>query len=169
MAQRSYLLHLIKQHCLRLLSVVSKIFEKLVNNKLFDHYDKCRLFSDFQYGFRYSWSTDDPPTVTSDKVVRALIRSGATSAVDIGLPIFKIKSIRISGRLFGLCDLFSVKDDFELFWIGSLRKNIQLMLEFLKAPFFFQHFSNCILMTFLMMLHVILLSMLIILLYSKCE
>ena len=103
------------------------------------------------------------------KLLRALIRSGATSAVDIGLPIFKIKSIRISGRLFGLCDLFSVKDDFELFWIGSLRKNIQLMLEFLKAPFFFQHFSNCILMTFLMMLHVILLSMLIILLYSKCE
>ena len=127
-------------------------------------------FSDFHYGFRYPWSTDDPPTVTSDKVARNLIRSGATLAVDIGLPIFKIKSVRSQiGRLFGLCDLSSVKDDIELFWIGSLRKNIQLMLEFLKAPFFFQHFSNCTLMTFLMMLHVILLSMLTILLYSKCE
>ena len=91
-------------------------------------------------------------------------------AVDIGLPIFKIKSVRSHiGRLFGLCDLSSVKDDIELFWIGILRKNIQLMLEFLKAPFFFQHFSNYTLMTFLMMLHVILLSMLTILLYSKCE
>ena len=126
-------------------------------------------FSDFHYGFRYPWSTDDPPKVTSDKVVRTLFRSGATLAVDIGLPIFTIKSVRISGRLFGLCDLFSVKDNFELFWIGSLRKNVQLMLEFLKAPFFFQHFSNCTLMTFLIMLHVILLSMLTILLYSKCE
>ena len=27
------------------------------------------------------------------------------------------------------------------FWMGSLHKNIQLMLEFLKAPFLVQHFS----------------------------
>ena len=33
-----------------LLSVVSKVFEKLVNNKIFDHLEKCGLFSDFQYG-----------------------------------------------------------------------------------------------------------------------
>ena len=46
----------------------------------------------------------------------------------------------------------------------SLHKNIQLMLEFLKAPFFVVHFSYYILMTFLMMLFVILLSMLMILL-----
>ena len=35
-----------------LLSVVSKIFEKLVNNSIFDHLEKWWLFSDFQYGFR---------------------------------------------------------------------------------------------------------------------
>ena len=34
-----------------LLSVVSKVFEKLVNNRIFDHLEKCGLFSDFQYGF----------------------------------------------------------------------------------------------------------------------
>ena len=35
-------------------SVVSKTFEKLVNNKFVDHLEKCGLFSDFQYGFRSS-------------------------------------------------------------------------------------------------------------------
>ena len=37
-----------------LLSVVSKVFEKLVNNRPIDHLEKCGLFSDFQYGFRSS-------------------------------------------------------------------------------------------------------------------
>ena len=37
-----------------LLSVVCKIFEKLVNNRIVDHLEKCGLFSDFQYGFRSS-------------------------------------------------------------------------------------------------------------------
>ena len=35
-----------------LLSVVSKVFEKLVNNRIFDHLEKCG--SDFQYGFMSS-------------------------------------------------------------------------------------------------------------------
>ena len=46
----------------------------------------------------------------------------------------------------------------------GLHKYIQLMLEFLKAPFLVLHFSCYILMTFLMMVSVILLSMLMILL-----
>ena len=36
------------------LSVVSKVFEKLVNNRIVNHVEKCGLFSDFQYGFRSS-------------------------------------------------------------------------------------------------------------------
>ena len=44
-----------KKYCaVSLLSVVSKIFEKLVNNRIVDHLGKCGLFSDFQYGFRSS-------------------------------------------------------------------------------------------------------------------
>ena len=46
----------------------------------------------------------------------------------------------------------------------SLENNIQLMLEFLKAPFLVIHFSYYILMTSLIMLSVILLCMLMILL-----
>ena len=37
-----------------LLSVVSKVFKNLVNNRTVDHLEKCGLFSDFQYGFRSS-------------------------------------------------------------------------------------------------------------------
>ena len=66
-------------------------------------------------------------------------------------------------RYLALFVLFSVIDGFEWFWMGSLHKNIQLMLEFLKAPFLVLHFSYYTLMTFLMMLSVILPSMLMIL------
>ena len=37
--------------------------------------------------------------------------------------------------------LFSVIEGFGWFWLGSLHKNIQLMLEFLKASFLVLHFS----------------------------
>ena len=61
-----------------LLSVVSKVFEKLVNNRIVDHLEKCGLFSDFQYGFRSSQSTADLLAVASDRIARAFNRSGAT-------------------------------------------------------------------------------------------
>ena len=61
-----------------LLSVVGKVIEKLLNNKLVDHLEKCGLFSDFQYGFRSSRLTADLLTVVSDRIARAFSRSGAT-------------------------------------------------------------------------------------------
>ena len=61
-----------------LLSVVSKVFEKLVNNRIVDHLGKGGLFSDFQYGFRSSGSTAHLLTVVSDRIARAFNRSGAT-------------------------------------------------------------------------------------------
>ena len=67
-------------------------------------------------------------------------------------------------RYLALFLLFSVIDDFEWFWMGSLYKNIQLMLEFLKGALVLQISHNTFI-TFLMMLPVILLlSMLMILL-----
>ena len=65
-------------HPVSLLSVVSKVFEKLVNNRIVDHLEKCGLFSDFQYGFRSFQSTADLLTVVSDIMARAFNRSGAT-------------------------------------------------------------------------------------------
>ena len=68
-----------KNYCsASLFSVVSKVFEKLVNNRIVDHLEKCGLFSDFQYGFRSSRSTADLLTVVSDRIARAFNRSGAT-------------------------------------------------------------------------------------------
>ena len=41
-----------KNYCpVSLLSVVSKVFEKLVNNRIVDDLEKCGLFPDFQYFF----------------------------------------------------------------------------------------------------------------------
>ena len=70
-----------------LLSVVSKIFEKLVNSRIVDHLEKCSPFSDFQYGFRSFQSTADLLTVVPDRTARAFDRSGATRA--LALDIFK--------------------------------------------------------------------------------
>ena len=61
-----------------LLSVVSKVFEKLVNNRIVDHLKNCGLFFDFQYGFRSSRSTADLLTVVFDRIARAFNRSGPT-------------------------------------------------------------------------------------------
>ena len=71
---------------------------------------------------------------------------------------------QFQGRYFVLLLLFSVIDGFRWFWLGSLCKNIQLILDFLKAPFLVLHFSYYTLMNFLMMLSVVLLSMLMTLL-----
>ena len=83
-----------------LLSVVIKVFEKLVNNRTVDHLEKCGLFSDFQYGFRCSRSTAYLLTAVSDRIAKAFNRSGATRAFDrvwhAGL-LHKLKSYGISG------------------------------------------------------------------------
>ena len=64
-----------------LLSVVSKVLEKLVNNRHFDHLEKCGLFSDFQDAFRSFQSTAYLLAVISDRNARAVNRSGATGVV----------------------------------------------------------------------------------------
>ena len=93
--------------------MVSKVFEKLVNNRIVDHLEKCGLFSDFQYGFRSCRSIADLLTVVSDRIARAFNRSGATRAVALDISkaldrvwhavlLHKLKSYGISGQIFGL-------------------------------------------------------------------
>ena len=163
-------------HPVSLLSVVSKVFEKLVNNRIVDHLEKCGLFSDFQYGFRSSRLTADLLTVVFDRIARAFNRSGATQAVALdiskaadrafGMLVFftNLSLMEFQVRYLALFLLFLVIGGFGSFWMGNLRKNIQLMLVFLKVLFLVLHISYYTLMTFLMMLSVILLSMLMILL-----
>ena len=97
--------------------MVSKVFEKLVNNRVVGHLDKCGLFSDFHYGVRSSRSTADLLTFVPDWITRASNRSAATQAVapDVskvfnrvwhaGL-LHKLKSYGISGQIFRLISSF---------------------------------------------------------------
>ena len=55
--------------------------EKLVNNRIVDHLEKCGLFSDFHYGFRSSQSSTNLLIVVSYKIARAFNRCGATRAL----------------------------------------------------------------------------------------
>ena len=87
----------------------------------------------------------------------------------IKYPLHKLSLMEFQVRYFALFLLFSLIDGFKWFWMKRPHKNIQLILEFLKAPFSVLHFSCCILMTFLMMLSVILLSMVMIVLSIKCD
>ena len=117
-----------------LLSVVSKVFEKLVNNRIVDHLEKCGLFSDFQYDFRSSRPTADLLTVVSDIIARAFNRSGATRAVwHLIYPrrltnFTNLSLMEFQVRYLAIFLLFSVIDGFDWFWMESLHKNIQLML-----------------------------------------
>ena len=102
-----------------------KSLEKLVNNRFVDHLEKCSLFSDFQYGFRSSWSTADPLTVVSDRIARPLNKSGATQTVALDISkafdrvchaglLHKVKSYGISWQIVGLISSFLI-DNFEWF------------------------------------------------------
>ena len=137
-----------------LLSVVSKVFEKLVNNRIVDHIENRGRFSDFQYGFRSYRLTADLVTVVSDRIARAFNRSGATQAValDISRAFRKLKSYEISGEIFDLISSFVSNRRLWVICMASVHKNI------LKAPFLVLHFFYYASMTYLMMLSVILLS-----------
>ena len=100
-----------------LLSVVGKVFEKRLNNRIVNHIQKCGIFSDFQYGFRSSRSTADLLTVVSNRIARAFNRSGATRAVALDISkafhrvwhaglLHKHKSYGISGQISSLISSF---------------------------------------------------------------
>ena len=87
-------------------------FEKLVNNRIVDHREKCG-----QYGFRSFRSTADLLTVVSDGIARAFNRSGATRAVALDMSkafdmvwhaglLHNLKSYGISGQIFRLISSF---------------------------------------------------------------
>ena len=158
-----------------LLSVVNNVFEKLVNNKVVNHLEKFGLFliSSMVLGLLYQLQIFSQLYLIESlglltglgllelwHLVYPRLLTGFGMLVlfsDLSLMEFKV-------RYLALFLLFSVIDGFEWFLMESLHKNIQLTLEFLKAPFLVLHFSYYTLITFLAMLSVILLSMLMILL-----
>ena len=64
--------------------MVSKVFEKLANNRIVDHLKKCNLFiliSSMILGLLDLRSSADLLTVVSDRIAGSLNRSRATRAV----------------------------------------------------------------------------------------
>ena len=117
--------------------MVSKVFEKLVNNRIVDHLENCGLFSDFQYGFRSSRSTADLLTVVSDRIARAFNRSAATQAVALDISkafdrvwyaglLHKLNSYGISGQIFGLISAFLSNRQLRvvLYWKSSQKYSV---------------------------------------------
>ena len=144
-------------------------------NRIVDHLEKCGLFliSSMVLGLL------DQPQIFSQlyliELLRLLTGLGLLELwhliyprllTGFGMLVFftNLSLMEFQVRYLALFLLFSVIDGFEWFWMGSLHKNIQLMLEFLKTPFLVLHFSYYTSMTFLMMVSVILLSMLMVLL-----
>ena len=80
----------------------------------------------------------------------------------VGLKEFQV-------RYLALFPLFSVIGSFEWFWVRSLHKNTQLMLEFLKGPFLVLLFSYYTLMTLLYVIWNIAIYANDVTLYSKCD
>ena len=127
-----------------LLAVVSKVFEKLVNNIIFDHLEKYGLFSDFQCGFRSSRSTADLLTVVSDRNASAFNRSGATRAVSLDIfkafdrvwhagLLHKLKSYGISGQIFGLISSFLCNRWLQVVLDGRSSQECTLFLTSLRV------------------------------------
>ena len=97
--------------------MINKVFEKLVNNRIVDHLEKCGFFSDFQYIFRSSRSTADFLTVVSDRIAKAFNRSGDTRAVALAISkafhrvwhagfLHKLSSYGNLGQICGLISSF---------------------------------------------------------------
>ena len=61
------------------------VFEKLVNNRILDHLEKCGDFSDFQYHFKSFRSMAELLRVVSDTIARASNKFGTTRAVALDI------------------------------------------------------------------------------------
>ena len=141
-------------HLVSLLSVVTKVFEKLVNNRIVDHLEKHGLFffiSSIVLGlldqlliFSQFYLTELLGFLTGLALLELWHFIYPKLWTGFGMLVFftNLSLIKFQVRHLALFLLFSVIDDFKWFWMESLHKNIQLMLEFLKAPFLVLHFST---------------------------
>ena len=130
--------------------MVSKVFEKLVNNTIVDNLEKVGFFSDFQYGFRSFRSTADLLTVVSDRIPRLLAGLGLLKLqhliyprllIEFGMLVFftKLDLMKFQARYLTLFLLFSVIGDFRR--RGKSSEEYLVNAGVLKGPLLVLHFS----------------------------
>ena len=100
-----------------LLSVISKVFERLINKRLVGFLESLDLFSDVQYGFRGSRSTADLLTVVTERIHRFMDNSGEGRAIALDISkafdrvwhsglLHKLQAYGISGKILGIIKSF---------------------------------------------------------------
>ena len=99
-----------------------------------------QLFSDFQYGFRTSWSTTDLLTViVSDGIARVFNSAGAAWAVALDISkafnrvvaglLQKFKSLGILDQIFGLISSFLTKKQLQVVLDGKSSREYPVNAE----------------------------------------
>jgi len=100
-----------------LLTIISKVFESLINKYLISHLESNNLLSDHQYGFRSSRSTADLLTVITDRFYRAFDKCGEAKAIALDISkafdkvwhsglLLKLSSYGVSGNVFKIIESF---------------------------------------------------------------
>ena len=124
--------------------MVSKAFEKLVNDRIVDHLEKCGFFlvSSMILGLLNQlqiqlYVIELLGLLTGLELLELCHLICPRLLTGFGMLVFftMVNVIEFQGRYLALFLLFSLIVRFQLFWMGSLDKNIQSMWGFLKAPF----------------------------------
>ena len=84
------------ENCLsvRLLSLVSKLFEKFINIRLADRLKRRGYFLDFQCSFRSFWSTVDLLTIVFEKIAGCFNKFKAIRAMTLGVTCWSSSQIQ---------------------------------------------------------------------------
>ena len=141
-------------HPVSLLSVVSKVFEKLVNNRIVDRLEKCGLFLIYSMVlglldqlqiFSQLYLIELLGLLTSLGLLEQWHLIYPMLLTAFGMLVFftNLSLMEFQVRYLALFLPSSVVNDFKWFWMERLHKNIQLILEFLKGPFLVLHISCC--------------------------
>ena len=116
-----------------ILTVISKVFEIVINSALTKHLESNNLLSDHQYGFRSERSTADLLTVVTERIHQALDVSGEARAIALDISkafdkvwhrglVHKLQACGISGNILSIIKSFLSGRSIKVVLSGSSSK-----------------------------------------------
>lgn len=101
----------------RPISIIRKLFEAIINNKVFEHLEKNKLFTDEQYGFWSARFTTDVLTSIAHRIIEALDVKYTSMKITLKIPkgfgkvwhkglLHKILSYGITVRFYSIIKSF---------------------------------------------------------------